>query len=86
MIREIITICNVSFKNYTGIKGAKMKTDSKRIVKQGQFCKELANRLCERTDKFRWDVLQDNHTQIQKDIVRLRRELMDLSKMLNPYE
>lgn len=27
-----------------------------------------------------------NHTRMQNDIIRIRRELMELSKMLNPYD
>lgn len=53
------------------------------IKKQNDFCKQLADRLHCDIDNFAWDCGRDNHTRIQNDIVRLRKELNTLSKMFN---
>lgn len=53
------------------------------IKKQNVFCKQLADRLYVDTVAFKWTNYTTNHTRIQNDIVRLRRELNELSKMFN---
>lgn len=53
------------------------------IKKQTGFCKELADRLyCDTCDYIRVGHRYP-HTQIQNDIIRLRRELSELSKMFS---
>ena len=58
----------------------------KQIEKQTEFCKELMNRIAKSVDDNIeydspwWGVR--NHTQIQNDIIRLRRELNELNKLL----
>ena len=57
----------------------------KEIMTDLKFCKELMDRLVEYTDKsyndnFSWG---SNHTVIQSDIIRLRRELMAVSRKLD---
>lgn len=64
------------------------KCDFDGIKSQSQFCTELMLRL---NDEI-WDAKEgswsgmENHIRKQDDIKRIRRELMELSKMLNPWE
>lgn len=58
--------------------------------KQINFCEELLKRLKvdikESMDRYQTNNIPyslDNHSRMQNDIVRLRRELMNLSKMLD---
>lgn len=55
------------------------------ILSDLRFCKALMDRLVEYADKnycdtYSWD---SNHTVIQNDITRLRRELMSVSHKLD---
>ena len=62
--------------------------DLDEIRSQSQFCAELMLRLNDKLHKegeSSWSGMA-NHTQSQDDIKRIRRELMSLSKMLNPWE
>lgn len=64
-----------------------MKDNTKEVKKQSDFCKELMNRLADSVDKntkesFYYGI--HNHSQMINDIIRLRRELSELSKMLKP--
>lgn len=58
----------------------------KEIQKQCKFCTELMNRLNEDIDhaEVNYNVVI-NHSRMETDIIRLRRELNDLRKMLYPY-
>ena len=65
----------------------KMKDNRKEVKEQSDFCKELMNRLADSVDKnieenFYYGI--HNHSQIMNDIIRLRRELSELSKLLKP--
>lgn len=56
--------------------------------RQAAFCQELMNRLSvsfKTATKREYWATADNYTQMQADIIRLRRELNDLRKMLNPW-
>ena len=58
------------------------------IKSQSQFCVELMlrlNRDIQRSGDGSWSGMK-NHIRHQDDIKRIRRELMTLSKMLNPWE
>lgn len=58
------------------------------IEKQSEFCLELMLRLTDdirTSDESCYGSYLENYTQRQQDIVRLRRELMTLSKILNPW-
>ena len=64
-----------------------MNDNRKEVKKQSDFCKELMNRLADSVDKnikanFYYGI--HNHSQMINDIIRLRRELSELSKMLKP--
>jgi len=57
------------------------------IMRDLKFCKELMDRLVKYTDdnytsERSW---QSNHTVIQNDITRLRRELMSVSHKLEGF-
>lgn len=57
------------------------------IRSQCQFCTELMLRLNEEISESGegyWSGME-NHIRKQNDIKRIRRELNDLSKMLNPW-
>ena len=61
--------------------------DKKQIKKDADFCKVLMDRLyddlkeyCSKEDSY----IADGHTVIQADIKRLRRELSNLHKGLEP--
>lgn len=61
----------------------------KDIKLQSEFCTELMLRLNEEIQKSgveKYTNTLENHTRKQEDIRRIRRELMDLQKMLYPYE
>ena len=68
-------------------------TNLNRIKKQAEFTETLANRVigdigehCEALKTYGWYNLPTGtprRTQIQADIMRLRRELLALSKMLD---
>ena len=63
------------------------KCDFDSIKSQGQFCTELMLRLNDDIRKSKegsWSGMK-NHVRKQDDIKRIRRELMALSKMLNPW-
>lgn len=55
------------------------------ILSDLRFCKALMDRLVEYADKNYCDTysLVSNHTVIQNDITRLRRELMSVSHKLD---
>lgn len=58
------------------------------IRSQAKFCTELMLRLVSEIEKSRegyWSGME-NHIRKQDDIKRIRRELLTLSKMLNPWE
>lgn len=57
----------------------------KEIISDLKFCKELLDRLIEYTDDNYSDSnsYASNHTVIQNDITRLRRELMSVSHKLD---
>ena len=65
-------------------------TDYDDIKSQAQFVTELMLRLNKniKDDKsvIRGDAWVDKYTQKQADIKRIRRELLKLSRMLNPWE
>ena len=56
------------------------------VQSQAKFVRELADRLQKdieaRAGTISGVQCMDNYTQLQSDIKRLRRELMDLSKMI----
>ena len=57
------------------------------IKKQSKFCMELASRLdkaIQNSGDGSWSGME-NHERHRADIRRLRRELMDLQNMLNPW-
>ena len=56
----------------------------KDIKSQSKFCTELMLRLNEEIQCSDKSILE-NYTRKQEDIRRIRRELMDLQKMLNPW-
>lgn len=61
-----------------------MIVERKEIMKDLKFCKELMDRLVEYAEKtYRDDSYYNNRTAIQKDIIRLRRELMAVSHKLD---
>lgn len=63
------------------------KCDMKAIGNQSQFCLELMTRLNKEikdSGEGSWSGME-NHIRKQDDIKRLRRELMTLAKMLNPW-
>lgn len=65
-----------------------MKADFDDIKSQSQFCTELMIRLNDEIQKSGngyWSGME-NHIRKQDDIKRVRRELMTLSRMLNPWE
>lgn len=65
-----------------------MKADFDDIKSQSQFCAELMIRLNDEIQKSGngyWSGME-NHIRKQDDIKRVRRELMTLSRMLNPWE
>lgn len=62
------------------------KIQNSKIFQQALFCKELMTRLANNVGdaKKGWCGNHlENYTQMQNDIVRLRRELMTLRKMLD---
>lgn len=66
-----------------------MADNRKQVKEQMKFCKELMLRLEKSVaenvdmDSSRWGIR--NHSQMQNDIVRLRRELNTLNKLLYPW-
>ncbi|MEE1352134.1 MAG: hypothetical protein UHM23_08835 [Clostridia bacterium] len=66
-----------------------MADNRKQVKEQMKFCKELMNRLDKsiadnvNEDSSWWGIR--NHSQMQNDIVRLRRELNTLNKLLYPW-
>lgn len=66
-----------------------MADNRKQVKEQMKFCKELMLRLEKSvaqnvdTDSSWWGIR--NHSQMQNDIVRLRRELNTLNKLLYPW-
>lgn len=68
-----------------------MAIDTKKVIKQADFCLELMQRLnaeikADKTDdKYAYGYGFWYHTRKQNDIIRLRRELNRLHKMLNPW-
>ena len=66
-----------------------MKDNRKDVMKQLSFCNALfvmLNHDIKESDAFFNDCGIDNYTRHQADIVRLRRELLRLSKMMDPYD
>ena len=63
-------------------------TDPKKVKEQSKFCKDLMTRLdnCIQGAEFVKYYGMEKHTARQDEIIRLRRELMLLSKMLNPWD
>lgn len=62
-----------------------MKKDLDDIKSQAQFCTELMLRLnADVQNAIQYYTIQ-NHSRMEADIVRIRRELNDLRKMLYPY-
>ena len=61
--------------------------DKCKVDKQAMFCKDLMERLNNNilSAKVSYGSLE-KHTVMQNDIIRLRRELMLLSEMLDPYK
>lgn len=64
-----------------------MKKDLDGIKSQSQFCVELMLRLnADIQDAKEMDYCGiDNHSRMENDVVRIRRELNELRKMLYPY-
>ena len=64
-----------------------MKTPNKsKVIKQSAFCMELMERVNNAVDKAEVQYGRiKNHTRIENDIVRLRRELNELHDMLSRY-
>lgn len=63
------------------------KCDFDKIKSQSKFCVELLLRLDSEIKKSKegyWSGME-NHIRKQDDIKRIRRELMELSNMLNPW-
>lgn len=63
-----------------------MAAKSKDIQEQSRFCKELADRLNKdilKVTNVEYYGSPMGHTTLQNDIIRLRRELMELSKMFD---
>lgn len=63
------------------------KCDKDAIVLQVKFCEMLLERLYKEikdSGEGSWSGME-NHVRKQDDIKRIRRELMTLSKMLNPW-
>ncbi len=62
------------------------KKSFKPVKEQCAFCYDLMRRLDRDVHGVcvKWGCV-DGHTQMQQDIIRLRRELMDLSKMLGEW-
>ena len=63
------------------------KCDKKAIISQTKFCEDLMSRLgieIRNSGDGSWSGLE-NHVRKQDDIKRIRRELLTLSKMLNPW-
>ena len=66
-----------------------MADNRKQVKEQMKFCKELMLRLEKSVaenvdmDSSWWGIR--NHSQMQNDIVRLRRELNTLNKLLYPW-
>lgn len=66
-----------------------MKDNRKEVIKQLNFCNTLfamLNHDIDESDAFYNDCSIANYTRHQADIVRLRRELLRLGKMLDPYD
>lgn len=63
-------------------------TRDNEIREQSLFCKELAVRLNKNitdSEKVKYESQGfDSYTQLQADIVRIRRELLTLAKMIAP--
>lgn len=55
------------------------------LINELEFCKELIDRLIKYADENYSDAhsYASNHTPIQNDIKRIRRELNEISKKLN---
>lgn len=59
-----------------------------KIKEQSMFCMTLMDRLdfeIQNSKEGYWSGME-SHTRKQDDIKRIRRELLTLSKMLNPWE
>lgn len=59
--------------------------DKKKIVDQARFCSVLMGRIkadVENAHEYDWAL--DKRTVMQTDVIRLRRELNELRKLLNP--
>jgi len=66
-----------------------MKNNLDDIKSQSNFCSELMLRLnhdIQSSAEGTYSGIMKDYTRKQEDIRRIRRELMDLQKMLYPYE
>ena len=64
------------------------KCNISEVNRQARFCNDLMNRLVKEINESgegSWSGME-NHVRKQDDIKRIRRELLALSKMLNPWE
>ena len=62
-----------------------MITKKEEIMKDLKFCQELMNRLVKFADEYyirENSIWQCNHTVVQNDIIRLRRELNEIRKKI----
>lgn len=63
-------------------------TRDEQVQSQAKFVRELADRLQKNIEARAGTISgvqgMANHTQLQSDIKRIRRELMELSKMIAP--
>jgi hypothetical protein len=61
-----------------------MKMEKEELIKDLKFCQELMDRLVKFADTHYIDCIYDNkHTVIQRDIIRLRRELNEIRNKLD---
>lgn len=62
-------------------------TKKKEIDEQSRFCLTLMERLNERIKKAKMEpgFGVPGHTQMQSDAIRIRRELLMLSELLDPW-
>ena len=57
-------------------------SDKREILNDMKFCKELMDRLYRFTTENYGDPYSPKNTVVQNDIIRLRRELMNVAKKL----
>lgn len=61
-----------------------MKKPDEEIRKQARFCRDLMDKLNVRIGNADFAQFRSGYTSMRSDIVRLRRELKELSDMLYP--